>query len=121
MNPVPNRKNRVEGMMRTIPKTLTPGVQRKMKEIHNQMEKTTLVKPSLLNRILRVVSNTPKVKPSIRTMKGGRKRLTEYQLRALSELSYRSPKVVQSNLKTLRNKTLAKRLRTSIHNTRKRR
>ena len=82
------------------------------------------VEPSIWNRILAskwLGSNTsPPPSGTFKKVGGRRKRLTEYQLRALSELSYRSPKVVQSNLKVLRNKPLAKRLRGSIGNTRKR-
>ena len=54
---------------------------------------------------------------------GGRRKLADYQLRALSELSYRSPKVVQSNIKKLSNKTnkkmLTKALRVSKSKTKR--
>lgn len=53
------------------------------------------------------------------------KKLTDYQKRALSELSYRSVNVVKSNLKTLKNKknrkALAKALNMTKQKTRRRR
>lgn len=53
-----------------------------------------------------------------------RKRPTEYQLRALSELSYRSPNVAKSNVKHLQNKQdkkmLAKLLNKSTRKIRRR-
>jgi hypothetical protein len=106
--PNTTRRNRIAMMM--TPKTnLQPG----------------RVEPSIWNRILAskwLGSNTnPLPSGTFKKVGGARKRLTEYQLRALSELSYRSPNVVQSNLKTLRNKPLAKRLRVSIRKTRNQR
>jgi hypothetical protein len=105
----------------------TPNTTRKNR-IAMMTPKTNLqpgrVEASFFNRILAskwLGSNTKPLPPRTFKKRGGKRNLTEYQLRALSELSYRSPKVVQSNLKTLRNKPLAKRLRGSIQNTRKHR
>jgi hypothetical protein len=47
--------------------------------------------------------------------KAGGKRFKNYQLRALSELSHRSPKVAMSNIKTLRNKADKKMLAKMIN------
>jgi hypothetical protein len=106
--PNTTRKNRVAKMTET---KIQPG----------RVEKPT----GVWNRFSNLFSDPPlqSLGPTKfkKTSVGGKRNLTEYQLRALSELSYRSPKVVQSNLKTLRNKPLAKRLRGSIQNTRKQR
>lgn len=57
--------------------------------------------------------------------RGGKRKLTEYELRALSELSHRSPKVVASNLKVLKSKknkkNLTRALKVSNSKTRRRR
>ena len=50
-----------------------------------------------------------------KTQKGGK--LKEYQLRALSELSYRSPKVVKSNLKLLTNTKNRRALQKALNKT----
>jgi hypothetical protein len=114
-----NRRKRVLAMTRGIAPS-SPQL--------NQVQK-----PGLWNRFTQKIANLTSNEP-LQTMLaregktgfkklGGRRRLKEYELRALSELSYRSPKVVQMNLKTLKNKSntknLARALKQSRSKTRK--
>jgi hypothetical protein len=99
----PTRKNRVATLL---------------KEPQPQ-EKVGRVEPSFWNKVLAskwLGSNTAPLPQGTFTKKGGvRKKLTEYELRALSELSYRSPKVVAMNLKVLKSKKNRKNLTQALN------
>lgn len=61
----------------------------------------------------RGITFSNKIGPKLKI--GGKgKKLTEYELRALRELSYRSPKVVTMNLKVLKSKKNRRNLRQAL-------
>ena len=95
------RKNRVSTMLAKTPKN---------------------IKPSFFNRLMAsklMGSNTTPLPVGSMKKRGGQ--LTEYEMRALNELSHRSLNVAKSNIKSLKNKKNKKVLAKAYNKTRKNR
>ncbi len=100
----PTRSNRVRSMMK------------------NNKRPVSVVKPSLMNRLLAssLFSNTaPLPVGSLKKRPMGGRRLANQNLRALSYLSNRSLNTVKANLKTMKNKKNRKTLQKALNLTRR--
>jgi hypothetical protein len=115
-------ENYVTGEQTKMQSTRSNRVRSMMKNKRNNKHHVSLVKPSLMNRILAssLFSNTaPLPVGSLKKTKVGGKRLANENLRALSELSYRSLNTVKLNLKTMKNKKNRQTLRKALNLTRR--
>ena len=76
----------------------------RVKTMKRKYHSAKLVKPSLTNRFFNLFSNKAPIPTGTIKRKVGGAKLTNYQLRALNELSTRSLNTIQSNLKVLNDK-----------------
>ena len=126
-----NRRKRIDEMLSRPPSPTSLNVPKYYTRNPNLKNRNTIratikasqqkIQPSFLNRFFgrKLPEGTFK-----KTTIGGKRRVKEYELRALSELSYRSPNVAKSNVKHLQNKQdkkmLAKLLNKSTRKIRRR-